>query len=377
LELTLTTKQERVSNITIYPSLLQDFNCLKDALSSLDKSKPIAIITDSNVEKLYGRSLQENLLSLNFKTHIFHFPAGETSKTRATKESIENQMLENGLTADLYIFALGGGVVTDIAGYIAATFCRGVPLIAIPTSLTGMIDASIGGKNGISVPQGKNLIGTIYQPKMILIDLSLLNTLSKKELRNGAIEMVKHGLVADRAHFDYLETHADQILALTPSTLKKAVYDSCQIKVKIVESDEIGVGQRHLLNFGHTIGHALEKLTHYTMSHGEAVAIGILVESYLACLLNYLKPSCFERIKAIFNKYQLPLSLPYKIPIDEMLNAMALDKKTLNGERRFVILQDIGHASSFEGKFCTPVDLSLIKNALSWMNSDITFGYLR
>ena len=165
---------------------------------------------------------------------------------------MENQLFEKGLGRDTCVIALGGGVVTDMAGYVAATYCRGIPLVMIPTSLLGMVDASIGGKTGVNVSYGKNMLGCIYQPKKVFIDLFTLKTLPKKELTNGVVEMIKHGLIADDNLFEYLEKHSDQLLALDFSFLEKAIFESCRIKKEIVEQDEKENGKRHLLNFGHT-----------------------------------------------------------------------------------------------------------------------------
>jgi len=330
-----------------------------------------AIITDDKIASLYGEQLQKYLASSGLDVYLFSFPNGEQYKTRGTKELLENQLFEKKLGRDTCVIALGGGVVTDIAGYIAATYCRGVPLVMIPTSLLGMVDASIGGKTGMNVPYGKNMLGCIYQPKKVIIDLSTLKSLPKKELANGVVEMIKHGLIADCKLFEDLENRSDQLLALDSAVLEKVIFESCRIKKEIVEQDEKESGKRRLLNFGHTIGHAIERLTHYSLPHGEAVAIGLLVESYLSVKLGILNQKSFDRIKKILLQYTLPLRLPSRFPIQTILDAMALDKKSLRGQPRFVMINAIGSSLACDSSYCTHVEESLIKNALHWMNDDL------
>lgn len=338
-------------------------------LSSL--ASRFAIITDDKIASLYGEQLQGCLSSSGLEVYLFSFPNGEQYKTRGTKELLENQLFEKGLGRDTCVIALGGGVVTDIAGYLAATYCRGIPLVMIPTSLLGMVDASIGGKTGVNVPYGKNMLGCIYQPKKVVIDLSTLKSLPRKELANGVVETIKHGLIADSKLFENLEKHSDQILTLGTTVLEKVIFDSCRIKKEIVEQDEKETGKRRLLNFGHTIGHALERLTQYSLSHGEAVAIGLLVESYFSVKLGILDQTSFDRIKKILLQYGLPLKLSSRFPIQTILDAMALDKKSLKGQPRFVMIDAIGSSLAYDSSYCTHVEDSLIKNALHWMNDDL------
>ncbi len=327
----------------------------------------VAIISDDIVAALYGEALREAFASLGLEAYLFPFPHGEQNKTRETKEQLENRLFEKGLGRDTCVIALGGGVATDVAGYLAATFCRGVPYVQVPTSLLGMVDASIGGKTGVNVPYGKNLLGCIYQPKKVVIDPSTLKSLPANELSNGVVEMIKHGLIADRAFFEYLDTHAHQILSLDPPTLEKAIFESCRIKKEIVEQDEKEKGRRHLLNFGHTIGHALERLTHYALSHGEAVAIGLLVESRLS-------PgglSLSDKIRQILSQYGLPLRLPCRLPVESILEAMALDKKARQGKPRFVMIDGIGSSLSCGEHYCAEVAEPDLRKALQWMQEDL------
>lgn len=330
-----------------------------------------AIITNDTLAPLYGEKLQKSLSSLKLEAHLFQFPDGEQYKTRKTKEDLEDQLFQKGLGRDTCVIGLGGGVVTDIAGYVAATYCRGIPLVIIPTSLLCMVDAGIGGKTGINVPYGKNLLGCIYQPKKVIIDPDTLHSLPKKELINGVVEMIKHGLIADAGYFEYLEKNDKKLLALDPTVVEKGIFESCRIKKEIVEQDEKEQGKRRLLNFGHTIGHALETLTEYSLAHGEAVAIGLLVESYLSVQLNRLDKSVLKQIKQILVNYGVPLHLPKQFPISTFLQAMELDKKSSKGMPRFVMINAIGSPVSFDSHYCTHVDETLIKKALEWMNDDL------
>lgn len=314
-----------------------------------------AIISDDLIAPLHGNRLLNSLKSYGLEAYLFTFPHGEQNKTRATKEQLENQLFEKGLGRDTCVIALGGGVVIDLVGFLAATYCRGVPLVVIPTTLLGMVDASIGGKTGVNTPYGKNLVGCNYRARKILIDTSILKSLPQKEISNGFVEMIKHGLIADLSYFEALE---DERLSI-----EEAILGSYRIKTTISMEDELESGKRRLLNFGHTVGHALEQISNYSLSHGEAVAIGILVESHISYQLGHLDENSLHRIKQIFSKYKIPLHLP-KYPIQSILDLMALDKKSLKGKPRFVIIDKIGSALPFDLNYCTAVDDSLIKTAL-------------
>lgn len=366
-ELTVTLLDKSTCyTIEIKSGLFNDIHEFAQDLTSLGSK--FAIITNTTIARMYGDELTDSLSTHGLNTSLFSFPDGENFKTRQTKDSLEDQLLEKGFGRDTCVIALGGGIATDVAGFVAATYCRGIPYIIIPTSLLGMVDACIGGKTGVNTPHGKNLIGCIYQPKKILIDPYLLKTLPLKEIKNGVVEIIKHGLIADHTLFEYLEIHSEQLLTLQPTVLEKVIFESCRIKKEIIEHDEKETGKRRLLNFGHTIGHALETLMGYSISHGEAVAIGLLVESYIALQLGHLSQHSFDKIKKILNTYSIPLHLPYKIPIDTFIKTMQLDKKSLKGKPRFIIINDIGVPLEYNDTYCTHVDESLIKNALLWMH---------
>jgi 3-dehydroquinate synthase len=325
----------------------------------------VAVVTDDTVALLYAQHICHHLVVSGIAAELCAFPSGEKSKTRATKELLEDQLFARGFGRDTTIIAVGGGVVTDMAGYLAATYCRGVQLIMIPTSLLAMVDASIGGKAAVDVPSCKNLVGCFYQPSKVIIDPSALATLPLRELRNGIVEMIKKALVADPAYFDFLETHVEELLSLNAAVVDKAIFESCRIKKEFVEQDERDCSKRRLLNFGHTIGHALEVLTKFSLSHGEAVAIGILVESYIAERLGKLSNESLERIQTIFRSYGLTFRLPEQYSIKNMCEAVLF-----RGQPRFVLISGIGLPFSYGME----VDKAVLEDALGWMNDVVCFN---
>lgn len=339
--------------------VLTDIPYISKTLSSLGSK--FALITDDTVGKLYGKTLSEALKKEGLEVYLFSFPQGEQYKTRQTKELIENEMFERGLGRDTCVIAMGGGVVTDLAGFLAATFCRGVSLVMIPTTLLGMVDASIGGKVGVNVPYGKNLVGAFYLPNKIWIDPSTLQTLHHLERKNGFVEMLKAGLIADADFFTYLHKNPDSILEL------EVIQKSFEIKLQIVEQDRKDKGIRTLLNFGHTVGHALEKATRYSLKHGEAVALGILCEAFISLKSGVLSEKPFQYIQKVFT----PLVPSPKISIDQILTAMQWDKKSSQGKARFVMIEDIGSPCTFDGQYCAPVDKQILMESLEWMLHDL------
>lgn len=331
-----------------------------------------AIIADETVAQLYGNRLLHFLASHDLHGSLFSFPGGEIHKTRETKERLENQLFERGYGKDSCVIGLGGGITTDIAGYLAATYCRGIPLILIPTSLLGMVDASIGGKTGVNVPWGKNLVGALYHPAKVLIDPDWLLTLPIRELKNGIVEVIKHALIADASFFTYLESHSSQLLTLEPDCLYHTIFESCRIKTAIVEQDVEDKGKRRLLNFGHTVGHALETASHYSLSHGEAVALGMLIESRMALQMGYLSQPSFDRIYSLLLRYGIPLDLPPSISLATILEIMSWDKKSMHNQPRFVLLREIGYPIARESSYCFPAAETIIQDAFAWISCSMS-----
>lgn len=290
------------------------------------------IVTDENVGKLYGKLFFDLFVENSYSVYLKEVPSGEGSKSRKVKENIEDWLGQNGCKKNSCILALGGGVVTDVTGFVAATYMRGIDYVAIPTTLMGMVDAAIGGKNGINTRYGKNVLGTIYFPKQTVVKAAFVNTLPTDEIKAGMMEIVKYGLVADKSLFTRL-TEGNRNLG---SIIKRCV----KLKERIVKEDFWGVGLRNILNFGHTVAHALELLEKYTVSHGRALWFGLLVESKLT-----LEPEEYELVKRLLlhddlNFDYIPTFDPRKI-----YKAMKKDKKNEEDKPVIVRLQRIGKAT--------------------------------
>ena len=355
--------------IEIHHGLLKNVSLIADTLKRLGNQ--YALISDDRVMSLYGEQFCEDLKIRGIFCKTFIFPNGEKNKNRFIKESIENSMLENGLGKDTCLIALGGGVVTDLAGFLASTYCRGISLVLIPTTLLGMVDAAIGGKTGLNTPIGKNLIGTVYQPKAVWIDPIVIETLSKADLQEGIVEMIKHGLILDKEYFEFLENNVSRIFSLNADTVFEAISKSCSIKMKIVEQDVNDRNKRHLLNFGHTLGHAIEILSKHSVSHGKAVAIGICVESYLSYKMKFLSKDSFQKIINIFKYYEISLKIPCDFSFQDLLKAVKIDKKSIEGQPRFILLNEIGSTFCTDGSYSIPVEISEFENAFQWMKDDL------
>lgn len=328
--------------------------------------KRFVIITDSNLIHTHGLHVQQILEAQGFDVELLAFPAGEIHKTRETKQQLEDELLQKKYGRDTGVIALGGGVVTDLVGFLAATYCRGLPIIYVPTSLLAMVDASIGGKTGLNTPHGKNLIGTFTQPHAVFIDTNTLNTLPEKEWCNGIAEMLKHSIIADPALFNLLQKNVQKIKERDSYFLIEMIYASCQIKKQHVEQDEKESGCRLVLNFGHTIGHAIEAIEHYKIGHGEAVAIGMLVESYLSVQLGFLKEAVLSNLMILFHDYGLPLKTAAFQDIELFEKTLLSDKKTRDKAVHFVLLDDIGKPHRHDGHYTMPVEPELLKQALRW-----------
>ncbi len=347
-------------------SIKIDLNLIEQPDQWLPKNwqtKKLVIITDDTVNEIYGKNLLEILKSAN--PLLITMPPGESSKDYLVKHELEEKMIAQGCHRDSIILAFGGGVVGDMAGFIAATYMRGIDYIQIPTTLLAMVDSSIGGKTAINSPQGKNLIGAFWQPILTLIDMSFLNTLSQTQLINGLIEALKMFMTNDHENFEFVNNNIALILNKDFRVLKKVIEQAIKIKVGIVSADEKENHQRMILNFGHTIGHALEKVTDYALLHGYAVALGILVESKISQLLGYLSREDYETIKSLLLKLSISGSQLNKINIDEIIQTTKSDKKTKNDKVRYVLLEKIGQVYYQENKFAHPVSDEIVKQAFN------------
>jgi 3-dehydroquinate synthase len=303
-----------------------------------------AIITDSNVDHLYARDLAAALGAVPHCT-VFTFEAGEASKSRRTWGIITDQMLDAGLGRDSVVLAVGGGVAGDLGGFIASTYLRGVPFVQVPTSLLAMIDSSVGGKTGVDTSRGKNLVGTFYQPTVVIIDASTLKTLTDRHVRAGAAEAVKHAAIADSDYFNWIESNSEAILDRDIDVLLELVIKSVNIKSRVVSDDETEQGKRAILNFGHTVGHALETSSRYDLLHGEAVAIGMIAEAELGVSLGITEESTPATLRSAVAALQLPVKRPSNLSPQVLHETIEFDKKARYGEPRFTLLEQIGRVS--------------------------------
>jgi 3-dehydroquinate synthase len=314
------------------------------AIENIDRYLPTAyayaVIADNNVAHLHAQLVTRRLTN----AHVFTFDAGEQSKTRDTWAALTDQMLERGLGRDTCVIALGGGVTTDLAGFVAATYMRGIPIVQVPTSLLAMIDASVGGKTGVDVRAGKNLVGAFHQPSAVIIDPLVLLTLPEADLINGLAEAVKHGAIRDRGYLTWMTDTAEGIFERRTQNLVSLIGRSIQIKNEFVGGDEREAGQRAALNFGHTIGHALEQVSNYAVPHGHAVALGMLIESEIGTALGVTSA---DTVKHIYNVLQA-VRLPHTIVIDDpgpLVEATRTDKKAREGRPRYVLLERAGRVA--------------------------------
>jgi len=319
-----------------------------------------AIVTDSNVEKLYGSALLGEFADAGLNAKLIVFPAGEMHKSRETKARIEDSMLESKFGRDSAVVALGGGVAGDIAGYVAATYTRGLPYVQVPTTLVACVDSSIGGKTAVDTPHGKNLIGAFHQPWRVYIDVNTLMTLSEKEIREGLAEVIKYGVIMDDGLFSFLERNMKKIFEYDKEALTHIIKRGCEIKGEVVEKDERESNLRKILNFGHTIGHAVENLSDYRISHGEAISIGMAAEGMIAVRMGLWKKEELERLVRLLSEAGLPTAMPGDMKIRDIIDAMKLDKKARGGKIEMALPGSIGRMAEADGGYGIKIDESLI-----------------
>ena len=306
-----------------------------------------AVVTDSTVEGLYAADITEKLREAGFSAELFVIPAGETSKTRQMKEFVEDSMLEKGFRRDCAVIAVGGGVVTDLAGFAAGTFGRGVPFINYATTLLAAADASVGGKTAVDTPLATNLIGLFNQSLKVYIDIDCWKTLPERQLSSGLAETVKHACRGDREMFEYLEEHIGDILAGDPAACEYIAGKNCDIKYKVVMQDERESGLREILNLGHTVGRAIETVSDYSLLHGEAVSIGLAAQARLGCTFGYMTEEEVARVESLLKRAGLPVRIPEGISRAELLKKLYTDKKVRDGKLRFVFQKGIGEVVQF------------------------------
>ncbi|MEZ0472363.1 3-dehydroquinate synthase [Luteimonas salinilitoris] len=329
--------------ITIAPGLLDD----GAALAAQVRGRQALVLSDDTVAPLYAARVAGALRAARPELSLAHFalPAGESSKTLHWFGRAIDALAALGARRDACVLALGGGVVGDLAGFAAACWMRGIDCVQLPTTLLAMVDSSVGGKTAVDLPQGKNLVGAFHPPRAVLADTGVLRTLPPRELRAGLAEVVKYGAIVDAPFLDWLDAHADALLAMDDDALAAAVARSCAHKAAIVERDPFEHGERALLNFGHTFGHAIETEQGYGgLNHGEAVAVGMVLAARLSETLGLSRPEDGERLRALLTRFGLPVALPAGLDAESLLAHMRLDKKAQAGGLRFIVWERAGRA---------------------------------
>ena len=333
---------ERSYDIVIGRGLLSQ---TAEYLRPLKLGKRGVIVTDTNVEARYAGALCKALDKDGITAEVLTVPPGEASKSLRQANRLFEKLPSVGLDRHSFLVALGGGVVGDVAGYVAACYLRGIALVQIPTSLLAQVDSSVGGKVGVNLPQGKNLVGAFYQPRLVLADTDTLQTLPARELRSGFAEVIKHGAIRDAKFFAWLEREYHQALALDTAAVTHVVRRCCEIKAEVVSADERESGLRAILNFGHTLGHAMEALSEYVgLLHGEAIAMGMCCGARLSVKRAGLSEADAERLQDLIAASGLPTKLGKTFELRELLAAARLDKKARNGKLRFALLKRLGDA---------------------------------
>jgi len=317
--------------------------CMGEFLQQVGCREKIAIVTNPTVAPLYLKPVEEALTASGFKVTSALVPDGEEHKSLSSLSAIYDRLIADRFERGCSILALGGGVVGDLAGFAAATFLRGVPYIQVPTTLLAQVDSSVGGKTGINHQEGKNLIGAFYQPRLVVIDLDALRTLPRREFMSGLAEVIKYGVIDDPKLFALLEQKLERLIALDGELLEEVIATSCAIKAKVVEKDEREEDYRSILNFGHTVGHALEAVTHYgRFLHGEAVGIGMVQAASISGNQGLCDERSLKRIRQLIAAAGLPVEIPSDVGRLDIVQRMEVDKKSSGGRIKFVLCEGIG-----------------------------------
>lgn len=337
----------RIASGETYPILVghRVLDQLPGLLEELAPAFRYALIGDERVLELHGDEVARRLEAAGLRVDLFDFPAGEEHKTRECWAHLTDRLLAEGLGRDSCVLALGGGVSGDLAGFVAATFMRGLPVVQLPTSLVAMVDSSVGGKTGVDLPAGKNLVGAFHPPRLVLADVELATTLPRRERSQGLAEAVKHGAILDAGYMTRIMGTARGLLEGRVEATAEMVVRSVEIKSEVVSRDEREAGMREILNFGHTLGHALEASSGYELSHGSAVAVGMVLEARLGEALGLTLPGTTGRIQAALEAVDLPVRIPPGLDLDRVRDHLARDKKARQGRPRFVLLAEAGRVA--------------------------------
>ena len=332
-----------VNNAPSYELLIEpDFSNLIDALGALEmNNRRFMIVTDSNVGSLYAKQIQDLLAPIARSVSIFTFPAGEKSKNLDTVNDCYEQLIIEGFDRKDILIALGGGVVGDLTGFVASSYLRGIRFIQMPTSLLAMVDSSIGGKTGVDFNNYKNMVGAFYQPKLVYMNIDTLHTLPMSEYLSGVSEIIKHGLIMDSSFYRWLKDNASDIKARKYTVISEMIKRSCQIKKEVVEEDPMEAGIRALLNFGHTVGHSVEKLKNFSYLHGECVSLGACAGAYISYKRSYLTYEEYKDIIDTFKAFNQPVKVE-GLDLNVIYETTFLDKKMDGGRINFILLKSIG-----------------------------------
>jgi 3-dehydroquinate synthase len=374
-------RQHRRIHVIVTPQPLHGYDIVVEAgvldelperVAAAAPAARYAVIVPDDLAGSYGARVVAALHTSGLDAALLEFPAGEANKTRATWAALTDRLLELRFGRDSCVIAVGGGVAGDLAGFVAATYMRGVPLVQVPTTLLAMVDASVGGKTGVDTDAGKNLIGAFHAPRLVLADPLVLATLPPADFRAGMAEAVKHGAILDRDYFEWIEANVDAVLALQSAPLEELVARSADLKARVVMDDPYEHGARAALNFGHTIGHALELQSDYELRHGHAVAIGMVVEAAAGEAARITEPGTRTRIAQLLARLQLPVS-PNLVDAGALLDVLPLDKKARRGRPRFVLPARIGALARPPGDAWTfELPDALLQHALTQATGDAT-----
>ncbi len=317
-------------------------NNLGSYIKDVFNGRKILIITDDNLEKLYIENIKQILSGCNYEVDVFAFPQGEESKTLETAQKAYEKLVEMKFSRSDLIIAFGGGVVGDLAGFVASTYLRGVKFVQVPTSLLAQVDSSVGGKVAVDLPQGKNLVGSFYQPKLVLIDCDLLKTLPVRFFKDGLGEVIKYSFIKDKALYEKLLNfeNSDELFA----NIDEIIYTCCDIKRQVVENDQFDTGERMVLNFGHTLGHGIEKVYGFSkITHGEGVCVGMNLITRLSEEKKLTKTGTSEKVETLLRKYYLPFEIDLKEK-KQIYEAMGIDKKNIGGSLNLILISEVGES---------------------------------
>ncbi|MDD6222173.1 MAG: 3-dehydroquinate synthase [Lachnospiraceae bacterium] len=329
----------------IYPIVIgRDFKTLADELAVQKLAgRKVCVVSESTVGPLYADEVCTELSKTGASVYRFIFKAGEENKNLGVVQDLYEFLIKNHFDRKDMLAALGGGVVGDLTGFAAATYLRGIRFIQIPTSLLAQTDSSVGGKTGVDFRSYKNMVGAFYQPVLVYMNMSVLSSLSKRQFASGMGEIIKHGIIRDRDYFAWLADHVEEIKSLDPDTLEQMIYVSCQIKKEVVEHDQKEKGERAILNFGHTLGHSIEKLCGFTLYHGECVVLGMICALRISLVRGLISRAEYDSCISLFDAFGFPLTVS-GISADDVIRVSKSDKKMDRGVIQFILIHPFGHA---------------------------------